>query len=99
MTELKVIPRMSEKSVAQAAAGTYLFDVPTRANKQQIAAAVAKQYSVQVVTVNTAVAKGKAKKSYRKGGSPVVGKRNDVKKAYVTLAEGQKIAAFEQESE
>jgi large subunit ribosomal protein L23 len=94
--ELKIYPRISEKTFAQAQTGMYVFDVPTRATKQQITDAVAKQYSVNVVDVNTVVAKGKVKKSYRKGGAPVVGKRKDVKKAYVRLAEGQSIPVFEE---
>lgn len=94
--ELKVIPRMSEKTVSHATAGLYVFNVPTVATKQQVAEAVSKQYGVKVVSVNTVLAKGKVKRSYRKGGSPVTGKRTDVKKAYVRLADGDKIAAFEQ---
>lgn len=92
--ELRIHPRMSEKSFAQSQTGMYVFDVPVRASKQQITDAVAKQYDVKVVDVNTMLAKGKVKKSYRKGGAPVVGKRNDVKKAYVRLAEGEKIDVF-----
>jgi large subunit ribosomal protein L23 len=95
--ELRIHPRISEKTFAQAQAGTYVFDVPTRVTKQQISDAVAKQFTVEVVAVNTVLAKGKVKKSYRKGGSPVVGKRNDVKKAYVRLAEGQSIPVFNTE--
>lgn len=92
--DLKIIPRMSEKSYAQSQAGVYIFNVPTTATKQQIGDAVAKQYKVEVVTVNVVLAKGKVKKSYRKGGSPVVGKRRNVKKAYVRLAEGNSIPVF-----
>jgi large subunit ribosomal protein L23 len=92
--ELKVIPRMSEKSYQQSQGGMYVFDVPTTATKQQIADAVAKQFEVKVVTVNVIVAKGKVKKSYRKGGAPVVGRRKNVKKAYVRLAEGNTIPVF-----
>lgn len=94
--ELKIFPRVSEKTFAQAQAGMYVFDVPKRATKQQVADAVSKQYSVSVVDVNTTILKGKVKRSYRKGGAPVVGKQNDVKKAYVRLAEGQTIPVFEE---
>lgn len=94
--ELKIIPRMSEKTVAQAAVGMYVFNVPMTATKQQVAEAVSKQYSVRVVSVNTVVSDGKVKRSYRKGGSPVTGKRSDTKKAYVRLADGDKIAVFDQ---
>ena len=92
--ELKVIPRMSEKSYQQSQDGMYIFNVPTTATKQQIADAVAKQFDVKVVTVNVTIAKGKVKKSYRKGGAPVVGRRKNVKKAYVRLAEGSSIPVF-----
>lgn len=95
--ELKVIPRVSEKTFAQAQAGMYVFTVPATANKQQIADAIAQQFSVDVVDVNTIVAKGKVKKAYRRGnGAPVIGTRRTVKKAYVRLAEGQKIPVFEE---
>ena len=94
--ELKLIPRISEKTVSQAAAGVFTFDAPTSANKQQIADAVAKQFDVHVVDVKTNVAKGKVVRRYRRG-KPVIGQRVDRKKAYVTLAEGEKIAAFEQQ--
>lgn len=92
--ELKIIPRMSEKTYAQAQAGIYVFDVPIKATKQQIGSAVEKQFNVKVETVNVVLAKGKVKKSYRKGGAPVTGKRKDVKKAYVRLAEGNSIPVF-----
>lgn len=94
--ELKIHPRMSEKTFAQSQSGIYVFDVPVRATKQQIVHAVAKQFDVEVVTVNTVLAKGKVKKSYRKGGAPVVGTRRTVKKAYVRLAEGQSLPFFDQ---
>jgi large subunit ribosomal protein L23 len=92
--ELKVIPRMSEKSYQQSQNGMYIFTVPIKATKQQIGDAVAKQFDVKVETVNVIVAKGKVKKSYRKGGQPVEGRRKDVKKAYVRLAEGNSIPVF-----
>lgn len=94
--ELTIIPRMSEKTVGHATVGMYTFEVPVTATKQMIAQAVAKQYGVKVVSVNTATTEGKVKRSYRKGGNPVVGKRTDVKKAFVRLAEGDKITAFDQ---
>lgn len=97
--ELRIHPRVSEKTYAQAQSGTYVFDVPKRATKQQITDAVAKQFDVTVVAVNTVLAKGKVKKSYRKGGAPVVGKRADVKKAYVRLADGQSIPVFAEANE
>lgn len=92
--ELKIIPRMSEKTYVLSTGQVYTFNVPMRANKAQIAQAVAKQFDVKVIDVNTTVVKGKVKRSYRKGGSPVVGVRANVKKVYVRLAEGHSIPAF-----
>lgn len=97
MTPITVIPRISEKSYAQAQNKTYTFKVPTSANKNQIADAVAKQYDVTVTDVRVLIAKGKVKNTVRKGGRPVKGQRVDVKKAYVTLAEGDAIKLFEEE--
>ncbi len=97
--ELKIFPRMSEKSYAEAQNGIYIFDVPKNASKQQIIDAVSKQYSVSVVDANTTIIKGKAKRAYRKGGASVIGKKKDVKKAYVHLAEGQTISVFDENKE
>jgi large subunit ribosomal protein L23 len=96
--DLKIIPRISEKTYAQAQAGMYVFDVPKTATKAQITDAVAKRYDVKVVDVNTVIAKGKVKQSVRKGGARVTGRRNDVKKAYVRLAEGATLPFFTEAS-
>jgi len=56
------------------------------ATKEEIASAVEELFKVKVVKVNTLIQKGKTK---RFRGRP--GKRNDVKKAVVTLEEGQSI--------
>ena len=98
-TTLTIVPRISEKTYASAQDNTYVFNVPTTANKQQIADAVAAQFNVTVETVNTIVIKGKRVRSVRKGGKPVSGTRKNVKKAYVTLAEGSKLAFFDEASE
>jgi large subunit ribosomal protein L23 len=59
---------------------------PATATKPQIKAAVEALFDVKVKGVNTLVQKGKTK---RWKGKPYT--RNDVKKAVVTLAEGQSI--------
>lgn len=88
-------PRISEKAYEQSVAkNTYVVDVPVGANKDVIAKAVATQFGVTVEAVNTTVAKGKSKRTVRKGGRSVMGKRSDVKKAYVTLKEGDKLPFF-----
>src|ERR1700754_4341870 len=56
------------------------------ATKDEIAAAVEALFRVNVTKVNTVNVKGKTKR-FR----GIMGKRSDVKKAIVTLAEGQSI--------
>src|SRR5215469_12848510 len=91
---LTLIPRMTEKTYAQSQNGTYVFNVPTSANQQAAAAAVAAQYGVRVIEVRTVIAKGKLKRTFR-GGKQSIGRRNDVKKAYVTLVEGDRLKIFD----
>lgn len=84
---------MSEKAYAMASTGTYIFVVPKETNKVEIAKAVAMQFDVEVVSVNTVNQKGKAIRFYRKGKFDN-GTRSDMKKAYVRLAEGNSIPVF-----
>jgi large subunit ribosomal protein L23 len=93
-------PRLSEKSYGLAMVKTvYVFDVPADANVHTVASAVAAQFDVTVTKVNILNIKGKAKRLVRKGGRPVNGQRSDIKKAYVTLAEGQKLPFFDEPEE
>ncbi len=76
----------TEKSTLNEPRGKYLFLVNIRANKIQIKRAVEQLYKVKVGGVNTFIYQGKLKKvRYQLGRTP------DVKKAVVTLKEGQKI--------
>jgi large subunit ribosomal protein L23 len=86
-------PRMSEKTYAMSQTGVYVFDVDTSVNKHEIADAVEGVYEVSVETVRTVTVKGKAKRMYRKRRYEN-GRRSDVKKAYVTLKEGDQIPIF-----
>lgn len=96
MKTLALQPRMSEKAYASSQTlQTYVFDVPTTANKALVRAAVAEQFSVTVQDVRLVMVKGKPKKSYRKRLRPVMGKRADTKKAYVRIAAGENIPIFE----
>jgi large subunit ribosomal protein L23 len=61
-----------------------MFNVAPRASKPEIKAAVEALFGVKVKAVNTLVRKGKVKRFRGK-----VGRQSDVKKAIVTLAEGQ----------
>ncbi len=88
-------PRVSEKAYAMSeATNTYVFDVPSDVNKHRIADAVKAQYEVTVTDVRIANISGKEKRSYRKRGRNVVAQRSDVRKAYVTLKEGDKLPIF-----
>jgi large subunit ribosomal protein L23 len=87
-------PRMSEKTYALSGSGVYVFEVPKSANKHDVEQAVAKQFAVTVVDVNLLNAKGKPKRTVRKGARPAAGSRSDVKKAYVTLKDGDSISVF-----
>ncbi len=68
----------------------YTFEVDRRANKLQIKEAVEKLFNVEVVSVNTLNIKPKMER-FRMS----VYKTQAIKKAVVTLKEGQKIAAYE----
>ncbi|HNQ92024.1 MAG TPA: 50S ribosomal protein L23 [Alphaproteobacteria bacterium] len=81
-----VKPVVTEKSMMGSQHGQVTFNVAPDATKPQIKHAVEALFDVKVVAVNTVVTKGKVKRF--KG---ILGKRSDVKKAIVTLAEGQTI--------
>jgi len=88
-------PRMSEKTYALSnAEHTYVFEVPTTANKITVKGAVEAQFEVSVQEVRILISKGKSKRSVRKGGRAVSGKRADSKKAYVRLKAGDAIPVF-----
>jgi ribosomal protein L23 len=88
-------PRLSEKTyMLSAAHRTYVVDVPTDANKDMIAKAMAAQFGVTAVAVNVVLKKGKRKRTVRKGGRPTMGRQSDLKKAYVTLKEGDSLPFF-----
>jgi large subunit ribosomal protein L23 len=65
-------------------ANTIVFKVAKDATKKEIKAAVEKLFEVEVKSVNTLIIKGKTKRQGLRQG-----RRSDVKKAYVTLKEGQ----------
>ena len=79
-------PHITEKSTLVSEHNAVVFKVAGDATKPAIKAAVEALFNVTVKAVNTMVVKGKTKKWK---GAPY--KRSDVKKAIVTLAEGQSI--------
>jgi len=97
MSQLILVPRISEKSIGQAERGTYVFEVPAGTNKIEVAKAVERSFNVKVTSVNMLVAKGKAV-NWRRGATRTPGRRSDLKKAMVRLKDGQRIALFEEGS-
>lgn len=79
-------PVITEKSTLLSEDNKVVFKVPLEANKKDIAEAVEELFKVKVKAVNTLITKGKTKR-FR----GIIGKRNDVKKAVVTLEEGHSI--------
>ena len=77
---------ITEKSTLLSEQNKVVFKVADDASKDEIAAAVEALFKVKVTKVNTVVTKGKTKRF--KG---IMGRRSDVKKAIVTLQEGQSI--------
>jgi large subunit ribosomal protein L23 len=91
-----VKPLISEKSTKLAensVLNQYTFVVDRNANKIEIRKAVEKKFGVNVLSVNTLVRPGKNKSRVVKG-RYVHGKTSPIKKAYVTVAEGQFIDGF-----
>ncbi len=79
-------PIITEKATMASENGAVVFEVAIDSNKPQIKEAVESLFNVKVKAVNTTITKGKVKRF--KG---QLGKRKDVKKAYVTLVEGHTI--------
>ena len=79
-------PIITEKATNASERNQVMFKVARTATKPQIKEAVEKLFDVKVKSVNTLVRKGKHK-AFRGR----LGEQSDVKKAIVTLAEGEKI--------
>ena len=79
-------PWVSEKSQRISAFNQYVFLVEPSANKHMVRQEVQKRYDVQVMQVDVTRLKGKVKRFRNQ-----LGKRAGLKKAIVTLKEGQKI--------
>ncbi|MBW3559442.1 MAG: 50S ribosomal protein L23 [Proteobacteria bacterium] len=79
-------PVITEKATILSEQNKVVFRVAMDSTKDEIARAVESLFSVQVLKVNTLITKGKQKRFRGR-----TGVRSDVKKAIVTLAEGQSI--------
>jgi|Transcript_6367 large subunit ribosomal protein L23 len=79
-------PLITEKTTMASENGAVVFEVAIDSNKPQIKEAVEAVFGVKVKAVNTTITKGKVKRFRGQ-----LGTRKDVKKAYVTLEEGNTI--------
>jgi large subunit ribosomal protein L23 len=79
-------PLITEKATVLSEQNKVVFRVAIDATKDEIAVAIEELFKVKVTKVNTLIQKGKTK---RFRGRP--GRRSDMKKAIVTLQEGQSI--------
>jgi large subunit ribosomal protein L23 len=79
-------PLITEKATLLSEQNKVVFRVAANATKVEIAAAVEELFKVKVTKVNTLIQKGKTKRFRGR-----MGRRSDVKKAIVTLQDGQSI--------
>ena len=79
-------PIITEKATLASENNTIAFEVSIRSTKKQIKVAIENLFNVKVDSINTLIVKGKVKRFRGK-----LGKRRDLKKAYVTLVEGNTI--------
>jgi large subunit ribosomal protein L23 len=86
MYEVIRAPLITEKSTLLSEKNQFVFKVSEDATKPEIKAAIETLFKVKVTGVNTLITKGKTKRFKGR-----LGTRSDVKKAFVTLAEGQSI--------
>lgn len=90
-------PRLSEKTYELSNQRVYVVAVPNNTNKHSVARAVEAQFEVKVTKVNILNMQGKAKRVVSITGKRMknaTGRRSDMKKAYVTLAEGHSLPFF-----
>ncbi len=88
-TDVLVRPVITEKSMLEANAGRYTFEITPTANKIEVKEAVQSAFKVQVQGVRILAVPGKTRRVGRK-----LGRTPARRKAVVRLAEGQKIERF-----
>lgn len=86
MYEVLRRPLITEKATLISEHNQFAFEVAMDASKPEIREAVEGIFSVKVTAVNTLIQKGKAKVFRGRKG-----RRDDMKKAVVTLADGESI--------
>lgn len=71
---------------------SYTLKVSLRASKDQVRDVLKKAFDVDVVSINTLIKRGKVvKKARNRKGAPIMVKKANFKKAFVTLKDGQEI--------
>lgn len=86
-------PILTEKATGMAVANKFVFEVEKTANKIEIAKAIERMYGVTVMSVDTMRCIG-TKKSRASRGKYVVGKTSTIKKAIITVKEGDAIDIY-----
>jgi len=90
LLDVLVRPLVTEKSTLLQEEDKYVFQVTRKANKVQVREAVEDVYGVKVRSVNITMNRGKVKRY-----GPRWVKTPDMKKAIVTLRQGDRIRIFE----
>jgi large subunit ribosomal protein L23 len=88
--EVLIRPTITEKSTLLQEDGQYTFQIARKANKTLVKQAVEENFNVTVISVNITVNHGK-----RKRYGPRFKKQPDIKKAVVTLRQGDRIDLIE----
>jgi large subunit ribosomal protein L23 len=86
LCDVLVRPLITEKATRASEQNKVMFMIAPTANKTQVRSAVEMLFGVKVAKVNTVSIEGKTKRFRGKEG-----KRNDIRKAIVTLKAGEKI--------
>ena len=98
MSDIRLLiqkPLITEKGTQlKETSNRYVFKVAAEANKRQIKKAVEDTFKVKVLDVRTANYKGKPRVVMNRSGR-FVGTKQNWKKAFVTLAQGEKIDVFD----
>lgn len=90
LSHVLVAPRITEKSAKQSEENVYAFEINARANKHQVAQAVAAFYKVTPVKVAIVNVPTKYAKNWKTGRTQV--KKPGMKKAMVYVKKGETIA-------
>ena len=87
-----ISPLITEKSMMDAGNGKYTFRVHLLASKEDVKRAIEKKFKVHVTNISTSILKGRSTKV---GARRTQKDLSNLKKAVVTLKQGEKIGMFE----